>query len=172
MDAQLEQRIKRLEQQVRMLRTTEPTRYVHAEYNSNTANSMTDADYTLVDYENKVVDTHDAVTVGAAWKFTAPLPGPYIASACAKLANNAGWIINEQVLIYVYKNGSVYRLLNNKTAFDNGGGANVNICVSGTLSLYLNTYDYINFYVYQNSGGAINLNGTATQNWCSITRVG
>ena len=167
-----ESRIRRLEQQVGALRAGKPARIVHAEYTTNTAQAMTNNDYTLLDYEDKIIDTHGAVTVGASWKFTAPIPGPYNIAAASKLAADAGWDIGERVSLELYKNGASVKILGYNSAFDNAGGESISMFASGAKTIYLNTYDYISFYFFQDSGGAINLNGLATNNWCSITLVG
>lgn len=45
---------------------------VYAEYTTNTAQNLGNATHAVMDFEDRVTDTHSAVTTGAAWKFTVP----------------------------------------------------------------------------------------------------
>lgn len=73
---------------------------VRAEYSNQTSGSVGP-----MTYATKVEDTHNAVTTGAAWKFTAPYPGVY--------KGNGGFVTNSTVNdhIVLYKNGVPYRYL-------------------------------------------------------------
>lgn len=143
-------------------------RDIFAMYETNTASAMTNNDYTLIDYEDKVVDTHNCVTVGAAWKYTCLKTGYYDCSASMALATNVGWTVGETAQVHLYKNGANNRLLGRSVAFDNGGGASVIMGASGSGTVYCVPGDYLQFYCFQNSGGNINLLATAITCWCSI----
>jgi len=58
----------------------------NCEVTSSTANSsFADITYETIDFDNCTEDTHDAVTTGASWVFTAPVPGRY------KVCGLTGW---------------------------------------------------------------------------------
>lgn len=62
----------------------------------------------IIDFDTKVFDTHNAVTTGASWKFTAPVSGKYQINST--LRSNTG------VEIHLYKNGSLFTKLNDTVA--------------------------------------------------------
>jgi hypothetical protein len=51
--------------------------FVGVKYNSNAGHSIPDNNYTVVNFEDKIYDTHGAVTTGAGWAFTCPVAGKY-----------------------------------------------------------------------------------------------
>jgi hypothetical protein len=52
--------------------------FVAARYSTDAGETIpNDGNLHCVDFYIKQFDTHSAVTVGADWKFTAPLPGKY-----------------------------------------------------------------------------------------------
>jgi hypothetical protein len=69
---------------------------VYAEYyaSSNKSTSTTQA----IDFDTKITDTHNAVTVGSGWKFTAPRSAYYIVSGITYTASVVGGILS------IYKN--------------------------------------------------------------------
>lgn len=68
----------------------------------STANSsFADATYEIVDFDTKVIDTHNAVTTGASWKFTAPRSGRYLVTTAVSWSSSAN--LNDSQ-IYLYKN--------------------------------------------------------------------
>jgi hypothetical protein len=86
----------------------EETRIVSAIYESNTAQAFTAAaGAEICNYEDKIVDTHAAVTIGAAWKFTCPVSGVYDVKAMMLFANNS-WDAGDAVACSIYKNGAAY----------------------------------------------------------------
>jgi len=58
---------------------------VFAHYTSNAGNAVTTGN--RIDYEDKVKDSHNAVTTGASWVFTSPISG--IATVCHKTTTAA-----------------------------------------------------------------------------------
>ena len=77
-----------------------------AEYNTNTAQSMSDSAWTVVNFEDKVHDPQSAVTVGAGWKFEPPINGLYLITARATLASSNTWGVGEQARLGLFKNAS------------------------------------------------------------------
>lgn len=130
---------------------------VSARYATSTAQSISTT-ATIVNFSTKDYDTHNAVTTGASWKFTAPISGKYLICAFVAPANN-----NNNHFSELYINGSV------------------KLMMSAILSLYemphstsivnLNAGDYIDLRV-KNTTNSYNLDGNIERNWISIVRVG
>ena len=81
---------------------------------------------TVMNWSSKIEDTHNAVTVGASWKFTAPYASWYEIAA----QNNA----SGAAFLRVWKNG---------VAGDYLGGGTANTMVTGFTRMWLNAGDYI-----------------------------
>ena len=75
---------------------------VRVEYYNQLANSIN----LPVNYQTKRVDTHSAVTTGAAWKFTCPVTGSYIVTCTTYCGGTLSNII-------LYKNGVSYAPIGN-----------------------------------------------------------
>jgi hypothetical protein len=142
---------------------------VFARYSTNTAQSISNNSATVVNFEDVTTDSHAAVTVGASWKFTAPRADVYRVSSIVSLASDAGWEVGETAYIALYKNGSIYSYLNR---FICQATATMTVSMNGSDEVSLNAGDYIQIYVYQNSDGAIALDGGTEQNRVSISAVG
>lgn len=142
---------------------------VFARYSTNTAQSISNNSATIVNFEDKTVDSHGAVAVGASWAFTAPRADVYRVSAIVSLASDAGWEAGETAYIALYKNGALYSYLDR---FICQATATMTVSMSGSDEIQLSAADYINIYVYQNSDGAIALDGGTEQNRVSISAVG
>lgn len=106
-----------------------------------------------INYDTKIDDTHNAVTTGTGWKFTAPIAGYYRFSGSTTTTTGA-------VGIYVWKNGASYQRVGwaLDTAADNFSGM-----------IKLNAGDYIDF----RPDSGITFNGGSTNfNHVEINRVG
>ena len=123
----------------------------------------------IVDFGTKVFDTHGAVTTGASWKFTAPIAGTYAVKGDTLSDVSGGWAATEHWQLRIYKNGVAVSALGGQwmeathTARVSGGGADTIKLVAG---------DYIDFRVYQTSGGALAMAPDAEWNYVSIERIG
>ncbi len=72
-----------------------------------------------IQWGTKEFDTHNAVTTGTNWKFTAPISGIYEVKACASSTTGTG------VNTFIYKNGTITNtimLAINATTNSNGSG--------------------------------------------------
>lgn len=76
-------------------------------YTSDAAQSIANTGFQIVNFEDKSYDTHNAVTIGASWKFTAPAPGKYSISATVNYSTQT-YAVGNNADIAIYKNGSVY----------------------------------------------------------------
>lgn len=114
---------------------------VKAKYtlSSSTANaSFADNSAEIVDYDTKVYDTHNAVTTGASWKFTAPKTGKYEINASLLWVNKTNL---SQTTLVVYKNGSADTQIDLR--FTEGSQ------IHGSTVINLNKDDYIDIRALQ-----------------------
>jgi hypothetical protein len=112
---------------------------IYADYRLTVTQSIPDAASTLVNFNDKIVDSHGAVTVGAAWKFTAPRSDWYTINAAIIYQTNSNLVVAD---IYIFKNNAIYRAL--------GAGLGVQgQYLQGNLSIYLLAGEYISLYTYQ-----------------------
>lgn len=124
------------------------TRVVAARYTTNTGTTGGTIQYNTLDY-----DTHGAVTTGAAWKFTAPVPGIYEIASYVQTSGNIG----QNALSLNRNNVGV------QTVGREGAGGTVT-AVTGVGSVRLNAGDFIH----------LTLGGTAvaiTDAWVTIRRL-
>ena len=105
---------------------------VIAKYTLPVSSSITAGN--IVNYSSKIYDTHNAVTVGASWKFTAPMSGYYLISS--------------------FQNGNSAHYLTlhvNGTASDIMSGGASNSALKGSTIVLLNSGDYIDVRTNGNS---------------------
>lgn len=142
-----------------------PIEPVVAIYESNAGQSIGNNSTTIIDYEDKIIDTHNAVTKGASWKFTAPQAGSYHVDAVNQFNNT---VFN--TLYYIYKNNSAENFLDKQ---GDSTTDNVYTC-KGSATIYLNKGDYIDIRILQtNTGGTAKaFSTTANRNRVSITLQG
>lgn len=116
-------------------------RVVAAKYHTAQSQTIVSGAETVVDYEVKDYDTHNSVTTGSGWKFTAPLSGYY------RLAANWYWnspaSISSQFL-RVWVGGAAKETLVRY--------ANANDVLSGGTTVYLDAGNYVQVEVYHNAG--------------------
>lgn len=124
----------------------------------STANpSFNDSVDEVVDFDVKEIDSHDAVTTGASWVFTAPRTSFYDVSALVSWSTNASL---NTTIVNVYKNGSFNtRLSFNGNDVGSGGSTIVQLNQNETLSITANQ-DHA-------SGGSRNINQVAGT--CSVS---
>lgn len=140
-----------------------------AYYETNAGQTITNATpYIRINYEDLVKDTHGAVTVGAAWVFTAPVAGFYRVTAStlpqfggAAPANNA-----YQVELWASKNGAIHKMLDRASA-DLWGAHGL----SGSAEVELAKGDTLAIDMYQDSGADRTLYNDARHNHVEISRV-
>ena len=143
------------------------TRVVAARYTTNAAQSISNASNTIIDFEDKDFDTHNATTIGASWKYTAQVPGIYSTSASITSTSTGNFSGTEYIELKIYKNGSFYssKYLSNFT------GSSVQIALSHSDEINLVAGDYIDFRVYQTSGSSLPLDSAAGYNFVSVKRL-
>lgn len=149
--------------------TISSTETIAAIYKTAAGTSIANNSAQIANYATVEKDTHNAVTTGASWKFTAPAAGLYHVSATNTLAIGTSTALT-YLLLELYKNGSVVATgpyLNLTTTASVGSvGNNIN------TEVYLNAGDYIDIRITQSSGGAKSLDAAANENRISIYRIG
>lgn len=144
------------------------TRVVAARYETNTAESVANSGDVLIDFEDKVFDTHGAVTIGASWKFTAPVSGVYRVTS-SNVFTSSTYAVGNQLYGAIYKGGVANTYFG--TAFSDAATAK-SIGVSGSALIQLNAGEYIDVRLNNNrTAGATLLNGTAASNFITIERL-
>lgn len=142
---------------------------IGARYTTDAGQSIPDASFTIVNFEDKDYDTDDAVTVGASWKFTAPVSGYYHFDFVLLLTNSSNWQTGEFWLGILFINGT-----ESSQEYRGQMTANATLYQSlrGSDTIYLAKDDYFDIRIYQASGGAISLLNSAQHNHISIHKLG
>lgn len=135
----------------------------------NASYSITAAASTAINvqfnFNNKVFDSHNAVTTGAgAWKFTAPISGKYQVSSSIihTTTNNT---------MTIFKNGSVYRNMGYNITNSATGAS-----IPGVTIVYLNAGEYIDVRSGSNTvtptAGLFSGATLSNSNFIDIVRIG
>ncbi len=142
---------------------------VAARYTSDAGQTMTTGSQEIIDFEDADFDTHNSVTTGASWKFTAPVSGKYRATAFAQLADTT-FDDEEQYYIDVFKNGSRHSRL----YYYEAANTQATRGIGGSSSALVNMVegDYIDFRLFQSSGTNTALQTFAGSVWATVERVG
>lgn len=160
-------KIHSLEQQLNAMRTGvlqdkgTPDRTIRAKYTSAAGQSIPDSAVTVVNFDTKVYDTHNAVTTGAAFKFTAPVTRLYCWNSVACYNESTAWTEGERQYLAIRKNG-VIDLTPYRNMSQASGGTAIGDSMSGGGDVYLLTGEYVDIVVFQNTGGALALKADAT----------
>ncbi len=147
--------------------TTASSEPVVSIYKTAAGQSIPSGAFTVVNYATKEIDTHNAVTVGAAWKFTAPFSDTYSVSAHV-LFNSGASATTSSYLISLYKAGT---LIAEFGRVNGTGGVNF-FGPTGSRDIYLSAGETIDARTLQDSGGARTLYPFSEYNFISIHRTG
>ena len=112
-------------------------------YTSDAAQSIANTGFQIVNFEDKTYDTHNAVTTGAGWKFTAPAPGKYEVSVTINYSAQT-YAVGNNADVAIYKNGSVYSF---GPTWDAQAAVSVQASNSYTDGIELNAGEYIDVRV-------------------------
>lgn len=133
---------------------------------SGTANSsFADITSEVIDFDTELIDTHNAVTTGASWRFDPPVSGKYRVSAKFLWANATNLGIN---LIRLRTNG-----VEGIELCRNNGTNDTSLECPG-FDIDLGTDDYIDLIAYQDdTTGAARSVETADANrtWITVERI-
>jgi hypothetical protein len=135
---------------------------IMARYSSSVAQSLSNSTTTIIDFATKSFDTTGAVTTGASWKFVAPSPGKYDVYGKICFQSNASGIREA----HLYKNGSLFSRVTRAPTSGDVGCADINDTVD------LLAGEFIDVRGFQNSGGALALQASASYNYITVKRSG
>jgi hypothetical protein len=142
--------------------------FVAAKYNSSSGQSIPNATRTIVDFSTKEYDSHNSVTTGASWKFTAPISATYRVSFSISIAS-VSWSSNNIVLIELVKNGTIIHGYD-QVIQASYTGSYTTIPIITTVKLLVG--DYIHGSAYQNKGSSTPLVADSRVNHIEIEMVG
>jgi len=128
--------------------------------------AIADATWTAVTWNTERVDTDGIWAAGTPTRFTPQTAGYYTVEGSINFLSNAAGFRSVAVRL----NGTTVVRMQQSAAIN---GADTALAVTAGMHLFNGTTDYAEIMVYQNSGGALNLNYVAA-NWefiqASITR--
>jgi hypothetical protein len=157
-----------LRHRVRDLETQESIPIV-ARYQTDAGQSIPNNTLTIVNFEDLVIDTWSAVTVGASWAFTAPVGGYYQVSVYIEFAATTNWVVGERAEMVLYKNGGAGAILD---AQENHGATSHRVTLQGDDTIELAAGDTLDVRVTQVSGAALALRALGDTNHVAIHRIG
>lgn len=150
------------------------TESVQAKYKltgASTNGSVTAGSTEVMDFNSKVFDSHNAVTTGASWKFTAPVSGVYEVSALITGATDTWGSSTGNYQMELYKNGSAVEVMANMRPESSAVVPSVK--GAGYLSLIPGDYVDVRITLTNSSGGTNAFDtGTPSNNWVVVRRVG
>jgi hypothetical protein len=141
---------------------------VAARYTSSSGQSIPDIIASTVNFNTKEYDTHNAVTTGTNWKFTAPVAGTYHVSSYVMYNS---FTISSSATIYlsVDKNNVYYADISRLVI-----GTHTNTysnALFGSTSLRLNAGDTINIKTFQSTGSNRTLSPDSKYVWVAIHKI-
>jgi hypothetical protein len=141
---------------------------VAASYSASAVTSIANGSTTTVDFATKNFDTHNAVTTGASWKFTAPISGKYLVTAQVASVSGGGWGVGEEWNIFTGVSAYNTRLGQSSAQ----AAHTIPMSVNGSIVLNMLAGQFIQIGIFQNSGAAINSTSDPVLSHVDIVRVG
>lgn len=134
---------------------------VFIEYSTSSAQSLTGAAFTKINFNTKIRDSHGALSAGS---FTAPRADAYeIEVSCAPATQVAA----SQVQLSIFKNTVEYRRISRNR---NASASADDQPISGATSLYLLAGDVVEIKVFVST--TQNLTSADLDNWITIKSIG
>lgn len=133
-----------------------------AAYMSTATQSISNASFTKVQFNTEIFDTNNNYDPTTNYRFTPTVAGYYQINATIIFANAA----SGRMIHCIFKNGSEYARLSNLNLATTSG-----VRASGGAVIYMNgSTDYLELFVYQDSGGALNISGSdaITAQWSGV----
>jgi len=148
-----------------------PTEVVYAKYNTNAGQSITNSSgtFNVVDFEDKITDTHSAVTTGSSWKFTAPITGYYQVNCSLEFASSA-WTTGDGLRISVSKDLGVNIFANMMTSWPSTFTGSLGMWGSTAVEMLKGETITIGILAVR-TGGSTNLRTIASRNEVSIFKI-
>lgn len=141
---------------------------VVAIYATDSGQTIPHGSKTIVNFDTKFIDTHDAVTTGAAWKFTVPISGLYFLRANALYVDSSDWSAGEIGQLEVNVNGAATRLINRIDMYT--VEVATAMFLSGSCLIAMDANDALDLRIYQSSGESLNLLAATLHNRVSIVK--
>lgn len=132
----------------------------------STAQTLTNADWTKIQYDTEVFDELSEYDNTTNYRFTAQKAGCYQIIASI-ISASVAWTTGEILQIGIYKNGELYSTF--RHVFE-GSFTNL-VQVATDDIIQLNANDYIEIEVYHNQGGNINLHTDSNYNYFVVHRL-
>jgi hypothetical protein len=127
--------------------------------------TVTSGATTIINFSTLELDTANAVTTGASWKFTVPTGKGGLYEISAAVTPN-GAIASGVTQLLLYKNGSAVR-----TLWRSSGAVPSTTMIRGQTTINLAAGDYVDVRLTQSSGGSVSITSTNVQeNYISIHR--
>jgi hypothetical protein len=142
-----------------------------ARYTRATAQDIEDDTPEVFNYDTASIDTYGAVTTGAAWKFTCPIPGNFFVFPANRFAEAAGWDDGDKAIMFLYKNGAAYSVLDFKMIMTTATNQGV-MLTGGDIAVSCQTGDYLQIVLHQVSGGTKSTAASADRNRVDIWFMG
>lgn len=150
------------------------TRVVAAKYSTNAGSTSTNNTTQILDFEDKVFDTHGAVTgtgsgIGGSWRYTFQVPGFYKINAQIQFDDSSAWTAGEIVSLSIFKNGTLSE--NNVTGIGATYTSAVKITADISTTISVVAGDYFDIRLLQNSGSNLPLNASGAGNFVTVERI-
>lgn len=140
---------------------------ISCRYTTGSGQSIPSGATTTVNFGTKVWDSHNAVTTGSSWRFTAPVAGEYEIVATTQ-ASNGGAAFGENT-ISVYKNGAS---LISQTGWPSIHTAATNISTFILTKVKLLKGETVHVTLDINKSGGYSLVALGNRNYIEIRKVG
>jgi hypothetical protein len=121
--------------------------------------------HTLVQY-NDVVFNFGGCYNATLQRFTATEPGIYLATVNL-LLTSADWLEGEAATLSLYKNNSLVYYLDR---FQAQSDTTMYVRVFGSVPIWLETGNWINVFIHQNTGVSVNVHPSEKYNWFSVVQ--
>lgn len=139
---------------------------VSTRYNSNASQTLTNAAFVILNYEDVDYDDEGSVTIGAAWKFTAPRDGKYTINASMSINNSTAWGVGEAGQMALFVDG--VETISIDIYYPQATGVNVAVVLAGGVTLELSKGSYIDVRFYNGSGTNVTRSSSAGSNYIDI----
>lgn len=139
---------------------------VIASYSTAAGQAVTSGN--IIDFGTKVLDSHNAVTTGASWKFTAPKTEVLRVSAAAITSTVTPGAINQYFFLHLRKNGGLHKILGG--SYSSQAAAAINFQANGVALVSVVKGDTLDIRMDETLP-AVNLLANATSVYVDIESV-
>lgn len=143
---------------------------VRAVQSVNTAQSIPNATLTIVQYDTEVYDQLGEYNP-ATYTFTAKAAGVYLVEAAVIFDATGAFTGEESASLRLYKGATLYSYLDRRDQLNVATSTLTYVRLGGSDTIHLAAGETILVRVYQTSGGALALAGSAEHNRLAIHRL-